>query len=133
MRLDNILGIVSQIQAGEGESQGRWIEGRMVRVLAGGVDAPTKYTAAGLSYVPAGVRTSVHTHESEELAFVVCGSGVVDIDGTEYPVVAGDFLLVESNVPHQTWADDDSDLGVFWTYAPPDSVARWSNPLRVGG
>jgi quercetin dioxygenase-like cupin family protein len=132
MHLGNVTQIVSRVQSGEGETEGRWIDGRMVRVFAGGPESPTKYTAAGLSYVPAGVTTAPHTHEAEEIALVVSGSGVIEIEGVAHAVTVGDLILVESGLPHRTWADADSDLGIFWTYAPPDSVIRWLDAPEEG-
>lgn len=132
MHLGNVLEMVSRVESGQGEAEGSWIEGRMVRILAGGSDSPAKFMAAGVSYVPAGVATAPHTHEAEEIAYVVSGSGVIEIDGSEIVVNMGDVILVKSGLPHRTWASDFESLGIFWTYAPPDSVIRWLESSEKG-
>ncbi|MBM3668857.1 MAG: cupin domain-containing protein [Actinobacteria bacterium] len=132
MRLGNVLEMVARVESGQGEGEGSWIDGRMVCVLAGGTESPAKYTAAGVSYVPAGITTAPHTHEAEEIAYVVSGSGVIEIDGSEIAVNVGDVVLVKSGLPHRTWASETESLGVFWTYAPPESVIRWLESAEKG-
>ncbi|MBN1554839.1 MAG: cupin domain-containing protein, partial [Phycisphaerae bacterium] len=46
--------------------------------------------------------TPYHTHESEHLNYIISGRGVlVDENGTEHPVAAGDFAVVLPNEKHQ--------------------------------
>jgi quercetin dioxygenase-like cupin family protein len=103
-----------------------------VRVLVGGPDSSARYAAAGVSYVPAGVTAPLHTHEAEEIAYVVSGSGVIQIDGSDILVNVGDVVLVRSGLPHRTSASNGESLGIFWTYAPPDSVIRWLESPEKG-
>lgn len=43
----------------------------------------------------------VHWHPAIELIYILNGSGVIMIEGKDYPVVAGEFVVIDSNVIHQ--------------------------------
>ncbi|MBN1957173.1 MAG: cupin domain-containing protein [Desulfuromonadales bacterium] len=52
--------------------------------------------------VEPGGHTPYHVHETEHLNYVLEGEGVlVDVDGTQHPVKAGDFGFVKPNEKHQ--------------------------------
>ncbi len=78
----------------------------------------------GTSALPPDFATVPHTHEAEEVAVVLSGSGWVDIDGEPHPMETGTVLFTPSNRPHQTHSGPDG-LTVLWFYAPPGSEVRW--------
>ena len=41
-----------------------------------------------------------HEHDWEHQAFITRGSGIIWVDGSEYPITAGDFVLVPPNSSH---------------------------------
>ena len=41
-----------------------------------------------------------HSHDWEHQAFITRGSGIVWVDGKEYPISTGDFVLVPPNSSH---------------------------------
>ncbi len=52
--------------------------------------------------VEPGGHTPYHVHDSEHLNYVIAGQGVlVDGEGTEHPVKAGDFGFVKPHEKHQ--------------------------------
>ncbi len=112
---------------------GTWVNGRVVAVLGSPEDETTTQMAFGMSALPQGVSTPWHTHEAEELAYIVSGRGVIAIGSESVAVAAGDAVVTPSDAPHQTSAAADEDLVVFWMYAPPGSEVRWLSDNPVEG
>lgn len=104
---------------------GRWINGRVIEVLASPELGSSASLATGVSILPAGVSTPWHSHEAEELALIVGGTGVISIDDEQIPVTAGDFVYTSPNRRHQTIADPSGPLTVLWIYGPAGSESRW--------
>lgn len=57
--------------------------------------------------------------ESDQWLFVHSGSGWAIVDGTEYPLEAGDLLCIEAGETHEIGADDASTLETVNLYTPP--------------
>ena len=111
---------------------GAWVNGRIVAVLGSPEDDTTTRMAFGMSALPKGVSTPWHTHDAEELAYIVSGRGVIAIGSESVIVGPGDAVVTPSDAPHQTTAAPDEDLIVLWMYAPPGSEVRWlsGNPME---
>jgi quercetin dioxygenase-like cupin family protein len=127
-------GLQATVQ-GEGAQPpvGAWVNGRIVAVLGSPEDETTTRMAFGMSALPKGVSTPWHTHEAEELAYIVSGRGVIAIGSESVAVQVGDAVITPSDAPHQTTAAADEDLVVFWMYAPPGSEVRWLSENPVEG
>lgn len=117
------------LAAGEGDS--RFIEGRAIAVKASPELGNAARMVMGTSALPPNFATVPHTHEAEEVAVVLSGSGWVDIDDESYPMDTGTVLFTPSNSPHQTHAGPDG-LTVLWFYAPPGSEVRWLSGEGTG-
>lgn len=114
-------------QAGDGKV----IDGRAVAVKASPMKANSAKLVVGTACLPAGFTTRAHSHEAEEVAVVLSGSGQVDIDGVLHRLETGTVLLTPSNAVHVTHSDPgDEPMVVLWFYAPPGSEARWVEPDR---
>ena len=111
---------------------GRWINGRIVGLLASASAATATDFAIGVSALQPGTSTPEHSHLAEELAIVMSGSGTIHIDGESVAVAAGDAVLTPSLSAHRTEAAPDSALTIFWIYSKSDSALRWleENPLE---
>ncbi len=44
---------------------------------------------------------SLHTHKFDEIAFVLKGSGIHEIDGERYPIMRGDVFVIHGNQVHR--------------------------------
>ena len=55
-----------------------------------------------------------HVHETEEVFIFVQGSGVIPIDGVDYPVETGDVVIVEAGEDHHTRSSEDDPLVAVW-------------------
>lgn len=100
-------------------------DGRVIAVKTSPAKGNGTGLAVGTAALPAGYRTPPHSHESEEVAVIISGSGGVDIDGEVFEVAEGTVLVTPSNSTHATFAHDTGPLVVLWFYAPPGSEARW--------
>lgn len=103
----------------------KWVNGRVIAVLASPELQNAISYATGVSIVPPGTSTPWHSHKAEELALIVKGKGVISIGHDHIEVIAGDVVRTPPGIKHQTVAGDDSELVVFWVYAPPGSETRW--------
>ena len=101
------------------------VEGRILSVKATPENATAEKMSVGVSVLPAGFETVPHSHEAEELAHVLSGSGAIVIDGVSYPVAPGDIVLTPSLSVHVTIAGPEEPLVIWWIYAPPGSENRW--------
>ena len=56
----------------------------------------------------------VHVHESDEVFIFLEGKGVLPIDGVEYPIEAGDVVIVEAGEDHHTRSSIEEPLVACW-------------------
>ena len=65
-------------------------------------------------YLKRGALVPLHSHESEQLTYVLDGVLKVRVDGAEVVVRGGDVVRIPSGVPHQTEALADTfELDLF--------------------
>ncbi len=124
-KIDEMIeGALSALKQG-GTSELPLIDGRIVSVHASPAKGSSEKMAMGVSALPANYSTPVHSHEAEEFALVMRGSGVISVDGVDISVSAGSIVTVAPNVPHITTANSDGPMVVYWTYGPAGSESRW--------
>lgn len=104
---------------------GKWINGRIVGLLASPYDSTATDIATGVSAIPAGSSSPRHSHRAEEIAIILSGTGAIEIGDETYPVKQGDVVLNPPDVPHRTVADADGPLTVLWIYSRAESALRW--------
>lgn len=68
--------------------------------ILGPSDGAPNYVMLYVQHEPGGTSPG-HTHPWEHQAFITEGSGVLWVEGTEYPIKQGDAVLVPPNVEHQ--------------------------------
>ena len=115
---------IERTLAGNSGGDGRLIEGRAMAVKASPELGNSAKIVMGTSSLPPDFATVPHSHEAEEVAVILSGSGWVDIDGVSHPMEEGTVLFTPSNSPHQTHSGPEG-LTVLWFYAPPGSEVRW--------
>lgn len=57
---------------------------------------------------------SQHVHEVDEVFVFVQGTGVLPIDGVDYPVETGDVVVVEAGEDHHTRSSEHDPLVAAW-------------------
>ena len=83
-------------------------DGSTIRELLGLPTAPVRNQSLAEATLAAGQATERHYHaESEEIYYVVEGSGQMELDGERRPVAVGDAVLIPPGARHQVRADAD--------------------------
>lgn len=132
-QLDDLRAEISEALSTGASGDARLIEGRAIAVKASPFRANSTRIVVGTSALPPGFVTTPHSHEAEEVAVFLSGSGTVEIDGVANRVAAGTVLLTPSNAVHVTYSDPGSTpLVALWFYAPPGSEARWLELAEKG-
>jgi quercetin dioxygenase-like cupin family protein len=89
--------------------------------------------SAGIAILPAGTgNLCPHRHEQAEIYYIISGSGIVTVDGTEYNVETGSTFFVPGNAEHAI-TNNTSDKDMRWFYVFPtgsfkDVIYQWSVP-----
>ena len=104
---------------------GRFLNGRIVVVLATPDNGTSKDIAIGLSAIPAGLSTEEHAHPAEEVATVLSGKATIYMDDIPYEVGAGSVIYTPSMVRHRTQVTNDEIYLSWWMYSPAGSESRW--------
>jgi len=80
-----------------------------------------KHLTFNYAKFPPGVAFTQHVHDhSEDLIFVLEGSGVIRLDDQEFPIEKGDVILVSEGEFHGTVAGPEG-LTCVSVQAPPDT------------
>ncbi len=74
----------------------------------------------GYSVFKPGTATSSVSHETEEVAYVVSGSGRLDTEEGEVRFAAGDALRIEPGTWHAVVNDGDEDVAMVFGFSHPD-------------
>jgi mannose-6-phosphate isomerase-like protein (cupin superfamily) len=62
-----------------------------------------------------------HVHDTAEVFIFVQGTGVIPIDGVDYPVQTGDVVIVEAGEDHHTRSSMDDPLVAAWYVMAPQT------------
>jgi mannose-6-phosphate isomerase-like protein (cupin superfamily) len=83
-------------------------DGSTIRELLGLPTAPVRNQSLAEATLSPGQATERHYHaESEEIYYVVEGTGEMELDGERRQVTAGDAVLIPPGARHQIRADAD--------------------------
>jgi mannose-6-phosphate isomerase-like protein (cupin superfamily) len=95
-------------------------DGSTIRELLGLPTAPVRNQSLAEATLEPGQATERHYHaESEELYYLLEGSGEMEIDGERARVVPGDAILIAPGARHQIRADEGGPLRFLCCCAPP--------------
>ena len=80
----------------------------------------SEFMVAGLTIFEPGESSSLHNHpESEEINYIVRGSGKVLSDGEEEEFGSNSFMFIPKGVFHRHVNTGDEPLWLTFTYTPP--------------
>jgi mannose-6-phosphate isomerase-like protein (cupin superfamily) len=97
-------------------------DGSTIRELLGPITAPVANQSLAEATLPADGATERHYHRlSEELYYVVEGSGEMEVDGERALVAPGDAVLIPPGAWHQIRASGHGELRFLCCCAPPYS------------
>jgi mannose-6-phosphate isomerase-like protein (cupin superfamily) len=102
-------------------------DGSTIRSILDRTNAPVQQQSLAEATLPPGGATQRHYHRrSEELYFLLEGTGLMEIDGETSPVGPGDAILIPSGAWHQITAAPDAPLRFLCCCAPPyDHTDTW--------
>jgi mannose-6-phosphate isomerase-like protein (cupin superfamily) len=97
-------------------------DGSTIRELFGQATTRAEKQSLAEASLPPGGSTERHYHrETEEIYFVLEGSGTMELDGEEAPLAAGDAVLIPPGAWHQITASGGGGLRFVCCCAPPYS------------
>lgn len=73
-----------------------------------------------------GVVVADHSHENEQAGYLFSGSILFTVDGTEYPVEAGDSFVIPGDAVHSAEAVGDEPAVGVELFSPPRPSPPWS-------
>ncbi len=93
-------------------------DGSTIRSILDRTNAPVQNQSLAEATLPTGQATDRHYHKlSEEIYFLLAGTGTMEIDGEERQVHPGDAILIPPGTYHQITATQD--LTFLCACAPP--------------
>ncbi len=100
------------------------------RVLIEDRTVPGTNSALGYSVFRAGSRTDDLKHETDELAYVVSGSGSLHLEDERLAVGAGDALFIPAGAWHTVAASSAEDLAMVFSFPWPGYPRTERRPAR---
>jgi quercetin dioxygenase-like cupin family protein len=77
-------------------------------------------SSLGYSVFKPGTATGPVAHETEEVAYVLSGSGELRLDDRTVPFAAGDGLFIPAGVWHAVANTSDEDVAMVFGFPHPD-------------
>ena len=97
-------------------------DGSTIRSILDCTNAPVENQSLAEASLLSGGSTQRHFHKvSEELYFILEGSGTMEINGTSQQVTVGDAILIPTDQWHQISADKGTELRFLCCCSPPYS------------
>jgi putative monooxygenase len=93
--------------------------GSWSRVLVSEKTVGGNASALGYSVFKPGTSTADLSHETEELAYIVSGRGVIRLEAEDVPVAAGQALYVPAKLWHTVVNPGDADLVMVFSFPAP--------------
>jgi mannose-6-phosphate isomerase-like protein (cupin superfamily) len=95
-------------------------DGSTIRELLGLPTSSARNQSLAEASLPAGGATERHYHrESEEIYYLVEGSGEMELDGERRDVAPGDAILIPPGAWHQILADGRGAIRLLCCCSPP--------------
>lgn len=93
--------------------------GSWSRVLVSEKTVGGNISAVGYSVFKPGTSTADLSHDTEELAYIVSGRGVIRLETEDVPVAAGQALYVPAKIWHTVMNPGDEDLVMVFSFPSP--------------
>ncbi|KKM09648.1 cupin [Clostridiales bacterium PH28_bin88] len=85
----------------------------------------SKHFCAGVTIFEPGEASSVHSHPgSEEIDFIIKGSGELVSEGERRSFVENDLMFVPEGVEHQHINTGNEPLWLLWIYSPQGELPK---------
>jgi putative monooxygenase len=93
--------------------------GSWSRVLVADSTVGGNASALGYSVFKPGTSTADLSHETEELAYIVSGAGLIRLETRDVPVAAGQALYVPARLWHTVLNPGGEDLVMVFSFPAP--------------
>jgi oxalate decarboxylase/phosphoglucose isomerase-like protein (cupin superfamily) len=85
----------------------------------------SEYFVSGITYFEPGESSSLHNHpNSEEIDFIIQGSGVVESDNETLPFKSMQYMFIPKGVMHRHYNTGRDTMILLWTYTPPGELPK---------
>jgi len=82
--------------------------------------------AVGLSLIEPGRIHEEHSHDAEEVIFIISGKGELSINGNEIiPLSKGTVVVLKPGEKHSIKVIGNKQLECLWIYAPPGAEKKF--------
>ena len=121
--------IVTDLHVIEGR---RYPAGRLTQNLVGGASSihAKDFCMGHVTLDPRGGQVPWHSHDQEEIYFMIEGTGEMCLGEERRMVTAGQTVYVPSGTFHQLTNIGDTPLRMIYCYAPAGDVAHWRQELE---
>jgi mannose-6-phosphate isomerase-like protein (cupin superfamily) len=105
--------------------------GRKTRVLIG-ASSPVQAErfVMGRVEIEPGGKVPLHSHEQEEVYYIVSGKGEIKVGQELSPVQEGCAVYIPSNVEHELRNTGTSRMEMIFVYAPGGIVSHWQEEME---
>lgn len=85
----------------------------------------SEYFVSGITYFEPGESSSLHNHpKSEEIDFIIQGSGVVESDNEKLPFKSMQYMFIPKGVMHRHYNTGRDTMILLWAYTPPGELPK---------
>ena len=105
--------------------------GRRTRVMVGpGAKLEAANFVMGHVTIFPGGSVPIHSHEQEEVYFIVAGEGCIQVAGESRKVRSGDCIYIRPQLEHVLTNTGPIDMVMMFCYSPKTVAAHWAQEMK---
>ncbi|RKL61842.1 cupin domain-containing protein [Thermoanaerobacteraceae bacterium SP2] len=104
--------------------------GRLTKVIVGpGAPVEAQNFVMGYVTIYPGGSVPLHSHEQEEVYFIVSGKGIMHVNDERENVESGNYIYIHPNSTHMLENTSNENMIMVFCYAPKSVVDHWKKEL----
>ena len=105
--------------------------GRRTRVMVGpgAMLEAANFVMGHVTILPGG-SVPIHSHEQEEVYFIVEGQGNIQVAGESRDVRSGDCIYIRPQLEHVLTNAGQTDMVMMFCYSPKTVAAHWAQEMK---
>jgi quercetin dioxygenase-like cupin family protein len=105
--------------------------GRKTKVMIGsGSPVQAERFVMGRVEIEPGGKVPMHSHEQEEVYYIVSGKGDIQLGQEQSPVHEGCAVYIPPNVEHELRNTGTAHMVMIFVYAPGGVVSHWQEEME---